>query len=104
MEKMGVKEIMARGIAGASVPLKQAYQRDSYVHERWSMYQGSAQAAIAALENAGFQIVPVEPTEAMMDAAIEAMMKPRMHVGSYKHDKGPDAWAAYEAMLKSAQT
>jgi len=40
----------------------------------------------------------------MMDAAIEEMMKPRMHVGSYKHDKGPDAWAAYKAMLKSAQT
>ena len=96
MEKMDVKEIMARA------------------YDPWAWKCGTSKdqvislnkidAAIDAMGNAGFQIVPVEPTEAMMDAAIEEMMKPRMHVGSYKHDKGPDAWAAYKAMLKSAQT
>ena len=53
MEKMDVKEIMEEIMARGYDP----------------------EATIAALEEAGFQIVPVEPTEAMMNAAIEEMIR-----------------------------
>lgn len=39
---------------------------------RWQAYQRKAQAALSALKQAGYAVLPVEPTEAMEEAYTEA--------------------------------
>lgn len=57
---------------------------------RWRYYVPGIQAALSALHEAGFVVVPVEPTEAM----IEAGRWPA-------EDDGP--LACYRAMIQAAQ-
>ena len=53
----------------------------------WPAYVDDAQAALAAIEAAGFAVVPVEPTEAMKIAAFEA-------AGPYAEEDPLDVWRA----------
>jgi hypothetical protein len=59
------------------------YQRNHYMNE--------AQAALAAIKANGFAVVPVEPTEAMIEAGVNEMRDPSGLV------------RAYRAMLTAAQ-
>lgn len=82
-----IVEVMARAIAEAS---------DEYTN-LWRLYEKQAEIALAALDAAGFAIVPKEPTEAMLQAALNAYDKPA-------RDFDNDDWRAqyvadYRAML-----
>jgi len=64
-------------------------------------FRKEARAAIAALDAAGFAIVPKEPTEAMLQAGSDAW-------GKTPHDFDEDDWRAsyvseYRAMLAVSQ-
>lgn len=52
-----------------------------------------AQAALTAITEAGYAVVPVEPTEAMCEAGLEAIIDLR----------SGEAPAAYRAMISAAQ-
>jgi hypothetical protein len=73
--------------------------RQRYVDEQWERYDDDAKACLAALDAAGYQIVPKEPTEIMSHAGEEARY--RACRGGLN---GPEVMMAigYEAMLKAA--
>jgi len=58
-----LREVIARAIAKAD--RVEICSDASYRH---SAYGGKADAALAAIKQAGFVVVPAEPTEAMVDA------------------------------------
>jgi len=57
-----------------------------------------AQAALAAIEAQGMMVVPVEPTEAMVDLGSEAIQKADEESNVW----GDDAFACYRAMLAAS--
>lgn len=58
-------------------------------------FLGAAQAALSALRQASFAIVPVEPTEAMLDAGTQALWPPQTML------PGEASVTAYRAMLQA---
>jgi predicted CoA-binding protein len=58
----------------------------------------AAQAALTAMAEAGYAVVPVEPTEAMVEAGNNALCD--NGVDDIQDD---DALAAYRAMISAAQ-
>ncbi len=55
-----------------------------------NVWRGLARAALAAIEAAGFRVVPVDPTPTMYGAALEDLVPPA------------DAHAAWRSMLSAA--
>jgi len=70
------------------------YQRTHYMNE--------AQAALAAIEAAGFMVVPVEPTEAMVHQGGSAFDHPSLYMGGPSHTGKRKADAIYRAMIAAA--
>jgi hypothetical protein len=73
------------------------YERNPNHSTRVSHHRDDAAAALSALEAAGLVVVPVEPTEAMVDAAIIA---DRPALG--RITVGDVLKAEYTAMVKAA--
>lgn len=63
-------ETMARALAREEWPHASADARASWEHNRWPDYVREATAALTAIEAAGMRVVPVEPTEAMIQGWI----------------------------------
>lgn len=82
----------------ATIPVRMGHGR-GYIEQRriigqqpaWMKYEPAARAAVQAL---------LEPCEGMVEAGGDATMRPRMHVGSNRHDAGATACIAYAAMLQ----
>jgi hypothetical protein len=73
---MTVNEIMARGMAGPSWDAKDFNETSNGCdpEEEREYWRERARDNLTALKAAGFVIVPVEPTEAMVDAAWESAL------------------------------
>jgi hypothetical protein len=81
MTKDELRECLARAISGSPFPSRRSLAR--------------ADAALAALRDAGFAIVPKEPSEAMVEAHIESC-------AGQCDEAGPESVrAAWEAMLSA---
>ena len=78
-------EAMARAVCAADG----CYKYD--IDDLWHHYISHAQAAYDALAAAGFAVVPVEPTEAMVQAAWQ------------REPKHPNPTEAYRAMIAAAK-
>jgi hypothetical protein len=91
MTRKQIIETMARAMVSAE------YERNPNHSTRVSYHRDDAAAALSALESAGMVVVPREPTEAMVDAAI---MADRPALG--RITVGDVLKAEYAAMIKAA--
>ena len=90
-------DVMARAIYGprpVSFDAASQGQRDCCIKE--------ATAAVAALVEAGFAIVPREPTEAMFEKGRKAWKAPRLHVSHTASDEFMTCGVIYRAMIEAA--
>lgn len=68
-----------------------------------TMYRECARAALAAIEAEGCRVVPVEPTEAMLDAGGSSVVRPSVYMGGTPPGamrRARDIWAAMLAAAK----
>ena len=91
MTREQIIETMARAFVHAE------YERNPNHSTRVSNHRNDAAAALSALEAAGLVIVPVEPTDRMIDAAIMADRPPLRKI-----TVGDVLKAEYTAMVKAA--
>lgn len=66
--------------------------------KKWEAYAHDAGICVAALTEAGFAIVPVEPTEAMADAGYGVLADADDRMLAYR-----DASDVYRAMIQSGR-
>lgn len=99
-----VIEVMARGMCAESRPkadpdaLTPGPRGSVGSIPKWALFDPLARAARAALTAAGYVVVPVEPTEAMVDAGADAVDRTDFH-----GTQGYTASEAWRAMIKAAQ-
>jgi hypothetical protein len=75
-------EAMARAICEYETP--ESYDDLPEISMIKKYFRATAQAALAAIEAAGFAVVPLEPTEAMMRAGDQEMPNPTCLVSAYR--------------------
>lgn len=100
MTREQIIETMARGMFDACPPLRltgEPIQWDDTKSFTPMNCRADAAAALSALEAAGFVVVPVEPTDRMIDAAIMADRPPLRKI-----TVGDVLKAEYTAMVKAA--
>jgi hypothetical protein len=98
-----ITEIMARGMYRTDFPHWQTPYEDhdtSYLGYKLAPVEieAVADAAITALEQAGYQIVPVAATVPMIEAGMDLLEK-----GPSRTDFTPQFIRCYRAMLKAAK-
>lgn len=90
MTRADLIETMARAICGEA-----GYDKpwDAFNASERDMFVDCARAALAAIEAAGYRVVPVEPTEEMICAGISAIQNHTMRM---------EVIVAYNVMLAAA--
>jgi hypothetical protein len=63
----------------------------------------TARAAFAAIEAAGHRVVPVEPTEVMLDAGGSSIIRPSIYMGGTPPGAKRRAREIWAAMLAAAK-
>jgi hypothetical protein len=101
-------ETMARALAREEWPHAGADARASWEHNRWPDYVREATATLTAIEAAGMRVVPVEPSEKMKRAGIDAapmVLIEKQPIGQRRRESwNTDECAeVYRAMLNAAQ-
>ena len=73
-------------------------QEESYAMP-YKTWDEAARAALAAIEAAGYRVVPVEPTEEMVDRIGAELVRPNVYMGGTPPGAKLRARSNYAAML-----
>ena len=104
-------EIMARGLAKQRIICVRSFDTEpkelkrnitAAVQHAWPEFISEAQAALDALAAAGYAVVPIEPTEAMLQGGGRAYDYPSTFMGGASKQSLKTIPRIYSAMIAAA--